>query len=74
MNGRLRADIDPLGRLIKNDDLGLCGEPLADHHLLLITARQSTDRHRECRSAQIQPLGILTGKLQLVGGIQKARA
>ena len=38
VDGGLGADVDALGRLVQDDDLRPRGEPLGDHHLLLVAA------------------------------------
>jgi hypothetical protein len=40
----LRSDIDPLGRLIEDEDLGVTLQPLGDDHLLLAATREDADR------------------------------
>jgi hypothetical protein len=39
----LRGDVDAAGRLVDDQDVGAGGEPLSEHHLLLVAAAQ---RHR----------------------------
>ena len=40
---RLGTDIDATAWLVEQQHLGICGQHLADHHLLLIAARERTD-------------------------------
>ena len=41
---RLGADVDADRRLVEDEQLGAVIEPLADHDLLLVAARQAGDR------------------------------
>ncbi len=55
VHGGLGADVDALGRLVQDDDLRLGRQPLGDHHLLLVAARQRADILVERGGAQIEP-------------------
>ncbi len=62
VHGRFRADVDALGRLVKDDDLRLGRQPLGDHHLLLVAAGKVAHIGVQRRGAQIEPLGIPRGQ------------
>src|SRR5271166_472883 len=64
----LGADVDASRRLVEHEDVRLGVEPLADHDLLLIAARQGPDRGvtRACLDAQSLDLAI--GGLARPGG------
>ena len=72
MDLRLGPDIDATRRLVEDQELGLIGEPFAQHDLLLIAAgelaRDLLERARLDRKA----LDAVTGELALGGAIDKA--
>ena len=54
VHGGLGADVDALRRLVQDHDLGPGGEPLGDHHLLLVAARELAE--------PLLPMGRLDGE------------
>src|SRR4051794_10073765 len=52
----LRADVDAARRLVDDEDLRLGREPLRQHDLLLVAAREEPDRVVELVELQLQPL------------------
>ena len=62
MDGRLRADVDTLSGLVQDDDAGPGGQPLGDHHLLLVSTRQQADVLIQAGRAQVQPLRVFAGQ------------
>ena len=70
----LGADVDALGRLVEDDDAGLGGEPLGDHHLLLVAAGELGDVLVERGGAEVEAGGVLAGEAELLGEAQEAAA
>ena len=70
----LGADVDALGRLVEDDDPRLRRQPLGDHHLLLVAARELADVLVERGGAQVEPRGVLAGQAELLGEPQEAAA
>ncbi len=52
---RLRADVDAARRLVDDEHGGLGGEPLAEHHLLLVAARERAGDGAERARLDLEP-------------------
>ena len=72
VHGGLGADVDALGRLVEDDDLGRGRQPFGDDDLLLVAARQRADILAERGGAQVEPLGVVAGQRELLRQPQQA--
>ena len=66
---RLGADVDADGRLVEDEELGAVIEPFADHHLLLVAARET-----RTTGAAREAVLIWTSRICLSGGREFAPA
>ena len=51
----LRADVDPARRLVDDEQRGAAAQPLREHDLLLVAARERAHRVREAAVLDLQP-------------------
>ena len=70
---RLGAHIHARGRVFANQQLAVSGQPAANHHLLLIAARQRLDREAGIVRRQAKFSADLLGTLRLGAGRQKIK-
>ena len=68
----LGADIHAARRLRQDQHLGQMGQPLGQRHLLLVAARQRTQRDAGARRPDLQILDVRLGDLSLDLGLQAA--
>ena len=62
---RLGADVDALGGLVEEQDLGLRGQPAGEQHLLLVAARQRRHRLLPRPGAQLEPAEVVVDEVAL---------
>ncbi len=58
----LRADVDAARRLVEEQDVAIAQQPLRDHDLLLVAARQQLDRLRDRGRADTQLAHVALGR------------
>ena len=61
----LGAHVDAARRLVEDDGARLHGQPLRQHHLLLVAARERDDRRLHPRPADAEPPPLLLGQRRL---------
>ena len=74
MQFRLGPDVDTAGRLVYNQDLGLGGQPLGNHHALLVATAQIHGVLVYAWGADGQILHITLGQVSLSAGGDHAEA
>src|ERR1044071_5897500 len=67
----LGANIDPTSRLVEQQDLGVGREPLRDHDLLLVAARQVTRTVVQRRRPDLQRVGVAARHRMGRGGVDR---
>ena len=61
----LGADVDPAGRLVDDEQRRLAGQPLGQHDLLLVAAREQRDRAGDPAVLDLEALGPVGGERAL---------
>src|ERR687896_777467 len=70
----LRPDVDPAGRLVEDQDLRVGREPLRDHDLLLVAARERANGDLEAGGLDLEPVREVGGDLALTPAIDQPEA
>src|SRR5918992_1616478 len=70
----LRPDVDPAGRLAEDQDLRVGREPLRDHDLLLVAARERADGDLQAGGPDLEPVREVGGDLALTPAIDEPEA
>src|SRR5215217_3491986 len=74
MHLRLRADVDPARGLVEDQDLRIGRQPLGEHDLLLVAARQRLGGLSEAGGLDLQALRELGRDLRLALAVDQAEA
>ena len=70
----LGANVDAAGRLVQDDDLRPGQQPLGEHHLLLIAARELCHRLFDLAQDDVQALDVLLRSRALVASAAASRS